>query len=256
MKQTRILMGMPVTVEVIGNQISESVFEDVYNFFEAVDERFSTYKPASEISRINTGQLAAGDSSEEMQEIFHLAEITRQQTRGYFDIERNGHIDPSGIVKGWAIYQAAGMLWQRGCTNFYVDAGGDVQTFGHNAEGEAWRVGIRSPFDPREIVKVVALTNSGIATSGTSMRGQHIYDPHDPGQRIDDVLSLTVIGPNVFDADRYATAAFAMGREGIDFIERLNGFEGYLIDRNHRATLTSGFRQYMVWGQASATGTA
>ena len=52
-----------------------------------------------------------------------------------------------------------------------------------------------------------------------------------------------MIGPNIYEADRFATAAFAMGRDGILFIEELQGFEGYMIDRNGMATLTSGFAE-------------
>ena len=64
---------------------------------------------------------------------------------------------------------------------------------------------------------------------------------HDPARPIEDIVSLTVIGPDVLEADRFATAGFAMGRAGILFIEQTPGLEGYLVDRNGRATLTSGF---------------
>lgn len=96
-----------------------------------------------------------------------------------------------------------------------------------------------------EIVKVLKLSNCGIATSGTYVRGQHIYDPYNVDEPITGVLSLTVIGPDVYDADRFATAAFAMGRDGILFIESLEGFEGYMIDDERRATFTSGFERYV-----------
>jgi len=57
---------------------------------------------------------------------------------------------------------------------------------------------------------------------------------------------VTVIGPNVYEADRFATAAFAMGRKGIEFIEKLVDFEGYMIDAQARATFTSGFERYVL----------
>ena len=84
-----------------------------------------------------------------------------------------------------------------------------------------------------------------MATSGTYIRGQHIYNPHNRVQTFDDIVSLTVIGPNIYEADRFATAAFAMGKSGIDFIESLPGFEGYIIDSNGIATMTSGFENYV-----------
>jgi len=159
---------------------------------------------------------------------------------------RNGQRDPSGLVKGWAIQAAADLLLNRQLTNFYIEAGGDIQVDGHNADDEAWRIGIRSPFHRDEVIKIVAVKSQGVATSGTYIRGQHIYDPHQPSARLEDVQSLTVIGPNIYEADRFATAAFAMGRRGIEFIEALPGFEAYMIDASQIATLTSGFGRYVV----------
>jgi thiamine biosynthesis lipoprotein len=79
-----------------------------------------------------------------------------------------------------------------------------------------------------------------MATSGIYFRGEHIYNPHNDSQ-VKEVVSLSVVGSNIYDADRFATAAFAMGREGINFIEKLEGFEGYQIDREGMATMTSNF---------------
>ena len=245
MKQTQLLMGMPITVEVVDAQAPADIFEQVFAYFTSVDQTFSTYKPTSEISRINNREITIEQASQDMRTIFALAERTKQETNGYFDIARDGIYDPSGVVKGWAIYQAAQIMRLAGCRNFYVDAGGDIQVVGKNSQGRPWCVGIRNPFNMHEIVKVLAVSNRGIATSGNSIRGQHIYNPKADGQLVTDVVSLTVIGPNIYEADRFATAAFAIGAEGIRFIERLEGFEGYMIDRHGQATFTSGFARYI-----------
>lgn len=238
-------MGMPVTVEVADASATKEIFDTVFSYFEYVDGKFSTYKDDSEISLINKREMTLEQSSEDMRTVFALAEQTRQETNGYFDIARNDTYDPSGIVKGWAIYNAAEILRQKGFENFYVDAGGDVQAVGKNSRGQNWQVGIRNPFNLDEIVKVLSVSNCGVATSGTYIRGQHIYNPKNDDQVITDVVSLTVIGPNVYEADRFATAAFAMGREGILFIENLDGFEEYMIDQDRQATFTSGFERYV-----------
>ena len=246
MKETRILMGMPVTLEVIDAHVTQQTIDKVYAYFEYVDQKFSTYKDTSEISKINRHELTVEDSSEDMRTIFALSEQTRLETDGYFDIQHDGKYDPSGLVKGWAIFQAAELLRQNGVYNFYVDAGGDIQISGKNSQGQDWRVGIRSPFNLNQIVKVITLTDCGVATSGTSIRGQHVYNPWNVQQPLTEVLSLTVVGPDVYEADRFATAGFAMGRSGIEFIERLDGFEGYMIDKLGRATLTSGFERVVL----------
>ena len=252
MKETRILMGMPISVEIAESDESAASAEDieaVYSYFTYVDDKFSTYKDTSEISLLNNKRLKFYRASPDMKLIFALAEQTKEETNGYFDIARDGHYDPSGIVKGWAIYNAAAILRSKGYQNFYVDAGGDIQADGKNSQGENWRVGIRSPFNLKQIVKVLSISNLGVATSGNYVRGQHIYDPKQPDPLSSEIVSLTVIGPNIYEADRFATAAFAMGRNGIKFIEGLDGFEGYMIDNAGIATLTSGFERYVIDGE-------
>ncbi len=246
MRQTRLLMGMPITVDVV-DATDTTRLDTAFSYFEAVDRRFSTYRDDSEISAINQARLDEADYSDEMREVFALAEQTKRESLGYFDIRKpGGGLDPSGIVKGWAIRNAARIIKESGARDFFIDAGGDIQSCGTNAAGKAWSVGIRSPFNETEIIKVVYPHCRGVATSGSYARGQHIYDPHDPGREAGEIVGLTVIGPDVFEADRFATAAFAMGRFGIAFIEEMPGLEGYMVDDRGRATLTSGFDGYCV----------
>ena len=110
MKQWRIVMGMPVTIEITGDSVDPAHFERLYSYFEHVEEVFSPYRATSETSRINSGLLRVEDSSEEMRTVIRLAEKTRVETKGYFDVNRDGVFNPVGIVKGWAVYQASEML--------------------------------------------------------------------------------------------------------------------------------------------------
>ena len=245
-RETRILMGMPITVEIVG-EAKAGLVDDVFAYFAAVDQRFSVFKPDSEISRINQNRLAEPDFSREMREVLALADRTKRESRGYFDIRRaDGTLDPSGIVKGWAIRNAASLIRASGVDNFYVDAGGDIQSGGKTADGKDWRIGIRSPFNEAEIIKVLVPKGRGIATSGSYVRGHHIYDPYQPLMQIADIVSLTVIAADVLEADRFATAAFAMGKSGIHFLQQQPDLEGYVVSVNGVATLTSGFGAFVT----------
>jgi len=239
-------MGMPITIEVADPHVTEADIAGIFDYFASVDRMFSTYKKESEISRLNSGELTKKQLSTDVRQILQLADDTRRESNGYFNINHKGKIDPSGIVKGWAIYNAAGLLKDHGFHNFYVDAGGDIQVSGKNEKGERWTVGIQNPFNREEIVKVVWLENKGIATSGLYVRGNHIYNPHKLEEPIIGIASMTVIGPTVYDADRFATAAFAMGERGIHFIEKLPGYDGYMIDEKGIATMTSRFERFVV----------
>lgn len=239
-------MGMPISVEIIDSNATESIFNKVFDYFTHVDEKFSTYKKTSEITAINEGRLKEDEWSGEMHLMFALCEETKKETGGYFDIKKpDGTLDPSGLVKGWSIWQASQIIQKDGFKNFYVDAGGDIQAGGKNADGDPWTVGIKNPWDQTQNVKIVNVTTQGVATSGTYIRGLHIYNPRNGNKPANDITSLTVIGPNIYEADRFATAAFAMGVHGTHFIERLPGFEAYAIDNNKMATMTSGFATYL-----------
>jgi thiamine biosynthesis lipoprotein len=244
MKRTELIMGMPITIEIVGTGVKKH-FEVVFDYFRQVDNRYSTYKPGSEISQINAGLLKAR-WTDEMKLVLGLCEQTRKDTKGYFNIKHNDKLDPSGLVKGWAINNAANLLRREQVTDFYIEAGGDIQVSGRDAGRQPWTVGIRNPFNINEIIKTLAVSSEGVATSGTYIRGQHIYDPFHPKQAINRVSSLTVIGHNIYEADRFATAAYAMGEAGIGFIESVPGLEGYMVTDDQLATYTSDFERYVV----------
>lgn len=238
-------MGMPTTVEICDSDAQKADLEEIFSFFRRVDRQFSPYKKTSEVMRINTGELELQDISTEMKEIIELGTATKEKTGGYFDMYHNGYFDPTGIVKGWAIQKARDLLKKRGFSHFFIEAGGDISVSGKNKKGKKWRVGIRHPFDRTSIVKVLEVENEGIATSGTYIRGEHISSPQAQKKR-DSIVSLTVIGPTILDADSFATAAFAMGEKGLQFIEQRRGFEAYMINKDGLAAQTSGFGKYIA----------
>ena len=246
MRETRLIMGMPISLAVLDAHARPHHLDHVFAEFTAIDAQFSPFKDDSEISRLNRGEISRDALTPRMREVFALCEKTKAETGGYFDIARpDGQLDPCGMVKGWAIQNAAALLGKMGFENFCVEAGGDIQCHGVNDEGGEWTVGIRNPFVPDEIVKVITPKGHGVATSGNYIRGDHIYNPHTGHYGSDNIVSITVIGPDVLEADRYATAAFAMGREGIYFIERTKGLEGYEIDASGTARMTSGLERYL-----------
>ena len=241
-KETRLIMGMPIVLMTPGESATNDNAEEVFSFFAFVDKTYSPFIESSIVSRISRGEVGEPKYTDELREILAIAKSTKRETNGYFDVWRKGNFDPSGIVKGWAIAKAAEILGKY-TDNFYIEAGGDIQVGGVNEDGDPWKIGIRNPFNRHQNIKVVTLKNSAIATSGTAIRGQHIYDPID-NKKLDEVVSITVIAPNIIDADRMATAAFAMGKKGIYFIEQLDGYEACAVMHDKTTITTTGWDQY------------
>lgn len=243
-KETRLIMGMPIVLMSPDESVTSESIEEVFSFFAYVDKTYSPFIESSIVSRISRGEIGEPEYSDELSEIMAIAKRTKRATGGYFDVWHKGIFDPSGIVKGWAIAKAAEILGKY-TRNFYIEAGGDIQVGGLNDAGGPWQIGIRNPFERHQNIKVVALKNSAIATSGTAIRGQHIYDPID-NKKLDDIASISVIAPNIIDADRMATAAFAMGAKGIYFIEQLDGYEACAVMHDKTTITTTGWNQYEV----------
>ena len=234
------VMGMPVTVQVVDDDAVDEALQEAFDDFALLDQTFSPFLADSEVSRINRCELLPEDAGRLMHQAIDLCRLYEQATDGYFSAWVNGRFDPSGLVKGWAIDRACSLLDRRGYKNFFVDAGGDVQTRGRNAEGGPWRVGVRHPVQRDKVACVVLASGLAVATSGTYEKGEHVLDPHS-GKAANEWLSLTIVGPDILLADVYATACFAMGVAGLDFVTRVTGYEAFAIDHQMRAAHTAGF---------------
>src|SRR5258708_36779635 len=120
MREARLLMGMPITVD-IGGASDAALVDTVFDYFEHIDRRFSTYRTDSEISAINRGDLPVRDWSGEMMEVVALAPQTRTETDGSFDIPKpDGSLDPSGIVTRWAIRNAPCTVRRAGTRRCFI----------------------------------------------------------------------------------------------------------------------------------------
>jgi FAD:protein FMN transferase len=233
-------MGMPVTVNVVDADAEDPAIEEVFDDFSMLDRTFSPFLAESAVSRINDGELALADAGQFVAQALDLCRMYERATDGYFSAWIGDRFDPSGLVKGWAIDRACSILDRHGYRDYFVDAGGDVQTRGRNAEGGPWRVGVRHPINRDKVACVVLARGLAVATSGTYEKGPHILDPHD-GKPADTLLSFTVVGPDILQADVYATAGFVMGIAGLEFVARSAGYEAFAIDHDLRATYTIGF---------------
>jgi thiamine biosynthesis lipoprotein len=242
------VMGMAVSIHV-RDQVEPTVLEPALAYLHDIDARFSTYRPDSEISRLGRGTISLQECARDVRTVLHLADALRLRTGGYFDALRTSAdgsltLDPSGVVKGWAIDGATHYLSDAGVRSFCINAGGDVVVRGVDA-WDRWRIGIRHPRDPHSVFAVVEATNLCVATSGTYERGAHIIDPH-TGLPPTGLASLTVFGPRLAIVDAYATAAFAMGEAGVGWVARQHGYGVCAVTEAMRVVYNDEFSQRRV----------
>ena len=196
-----------------------------------IDDRFSTWKPESELSRLRAGEI--DQSSDLMDQVYELSAHACDLSGGFFDPwKMPGGFDPTGLVKGWAAERALSVLVEWGICGGLVNAGGDVCVF----PGEPYRVGVRHPWEPDSLCAVVSTTSS-VATSGVYERGNHLTNPF--GGDIA-AVSATVVGGRLAFSDALATALAVGGKEVLYHLEQIEGVEGFFIDPHGAMFKTSG----------------
>ena len=235
-------MGTGVSIDIPG--ADEAIFENVFERLADIDGRFSTYKPNSEVSRFIGGEIVEKNLSQELKKIIKACKNAEQQTGGLFSAWAGREFDPSGYVKGWAINEGAKIIKKAEHKTFCIGIGGDILAASNS--DKIWNIGIQDPRNKTKILNKLSIKNGAIATSGTSARGMHIINPKTV-QPADSILSITVIGPNIIDADVLATAAFVQGEFGLNFIGgQVKGYEGLMVDKRGQVSMTHGMQTLLA----------
>jgi thiamine biosynthesis lipoprotein len=242
------VMGMPVSLAMRGRHAADAAGAAAWDAAVAVlrdvDAVFSTYRPDSVISRLGRGELDPADCPPEVAEVLGLGALAEQESGGAFAVRRAGPdgavvLDPSGVVKGWAVERAAAPLRALAETDVCLSAGGDLLCRTLDPDGVPWRIGIEDPWDTRRVLAVVPVTTGAVATSGTAHRGQHLVDAR-TGRPPSGIASVTVIGESLAWADIDATAAWVQGQGAAAWLATRPGRTGFVVWADGSTTTVTG----------------
>lgn len=240
-------MGIPMSIDIRGEEDPSDAAERAFRELHDADDRFSTYRPDSEVSRMRDGDLSG--ASEQFRDVVTIGSAMAEASAGAFRIRRpDGSWDLDGVVKGWAAARAAHSLTLAGIRHFCLNAGGDVVVSGSPGGGDRWNVGVRSPYEPERMLAVLAVTDAAVATSGAYERGAHIVDGRTEEPAIG-LQSATVVADDLTTADVLATAVFALGPNGVTWALD-HGARGVIAVDAHGRLLTAGHLAFAVAGHS------
>jgi thiamine biosynthesis lipoprotein len=164
-------------------------------------------------------------------------DLVRIEGKSRVCLEHDGmSITLGGIAKGAIMDRAAQVLKANDVPRGLVDAGGDVSSFGDGV----FKVGIQDPSSPDKLFGVITLPAGGVVTSGdyerfVTIQGKnysHIIDPR-TGRPADELVSVTIMGPDATNADALATAISVLGKErGIELMNRLPNFRAIIMSHD------------------------
>jgi len=230
-------MGFPVSLAVRGRHADDAAgrraWEDAVDSLARAESVFSTYRADSWISRLDRGEVDVVDCPPEVAEVLALGDAAADASGGAFSVHRPRRdggfgLDPSGVVKGWALERAAAALRALPETDFCLSGGGDLLCRTLDPAAEPWRIGIEDPFAPQRLLARVPVSTGAVATSGTAHRGAHVVDAR-TGAAPAAVAQVTVVGASLTWADIDATAAFALGPDAATWLSTRAGRTGLVV---------------------------
>ncbi len=160
----------------------------------------------------------------------HPATLLRQQglvgpqglqldaDRGTARLARAGmRLDLGGIAKLPILQAGLRTLARQGVQDALINGGGDVLCSG-TLQGRPWRVGLRDPRAPQQLLGVLALSGGVVAASGDYERGfelagrryHHILDPRS-GQPSQGLQGLALVAPSVEAVNGWGAAMMVAG---------------------------------------------
>ncbi|SDG46575.1 FAD:protein FMN transferase [Epilithonimonas hungarica] len=156
--------------------------------------------------------------------------------------EQGMRIGFGGIGKGYAAEMAKRLLQQRGVVSGIVNASGDLTTWGNQADGKPWTIGIADPDHSKQPFSYMNITDMAVATSGNyekfvvinGKKYSHTINPK-TGMPVSGVKSVTVFCPNAEIADAMATPVSIMGIDAaLNMVDQINHLECVIIDDQNK----------------------
>ena len=223
----------------------------VREIFRQTEARFSLFDPASELSRVASGQLALSGASAELRDTYARAVHWRNLSGGAFTPHRpDGVIDLNGIVKAEAIATAGDALSAAGCQQWSVNLGGDL-LIARDAPEALRSVGLADPRDDAALLAAIVLDGGrrAVASSGSAQRGDHIWRSDQPV--VSPFLQVTVVADDIVTADVLATAIVAGGPEALDALSERFEVDIMTVDHDGRLLCTPGLRRAFASAEAA-----
>ncbi len=168
--------------------------------------------------------------------------LLNRENQTVFLKEKGMRIGFGGIGKGYAAEMAKRLLQKRGVASGIVNASGDLTTWGNQADGKPWTIGIADPENAQQPFSYMNITDMAIATSGNyekfvvigGKKYSHTINPK-TGMPVSGVKSVTIFCPNAEIADAMATPVSIMGIDSaLNMVNQINHLECIIIDEQDK----------------------
>jgi len=202
------------------------VIEKALEYARLTNGRFDpTIGPLVELWGIGTSEarIPSAGEIEKTKKLVNYKNLKLNKEDNSIKFEKeNMKIDLGGIAKGYAADEVRNIVKNAGIGSAYVNLGGNVLVIGGKEDGTPWKIGIQDPREARgSVMASLEIRDKTVVTSGNYERYfrkdgvlyHHILNPETGKPSRNELLSVSIISKDSFEADVLSTSAFILGRK-------------------------------------------
>ena len=161
-------------------------------------------------------------------------------------------LDLGALAKGYIADKVKALLLERGVTSGVIDLGRNIMLIGEKPDGAAFSIGVQSPTNPGDLLRVLALRDKSLVTSGTyeryfeheGQRYHHVLDPFTGFPADQGLSAVTILSDSSLWGDALSTACLLLGVEkGIALVDTIPDAEALFVRTDGTVVTTAGFPQ-------------
>lgn len=187
-------------------------------------------------------------------------EVRTENNKSYL-VKHNKDIklDLATVGEGLGADAVAAKLVKEGYKNFMVNVAGASRSYGVNAKGKKWRLGIEDPTSPeRRVFVPICALDKAVTTAGsyrnyfkdetTGKIFSHAIDPKTGYPVTHKTLSVTVVSDSAFESDALDTGLLVLGAQKALDWGKEHGYAIATIEYDKGKPLfryTDNFKQYL-----------
>ena len=180
--------------------------------------------------------------------LVNFRDLLLDEASGTAYLRRRGmRIDLGGIAKLPILEAGMHVLKRHGIANAMINGGGDVRVSGQ-LDGRDWRVGVRDPRAPEQLLGKLSLSEGFVAASGDyeryfmrdGRRYHHILDPK-TGQPTTGPHGVVLVGRDLSAINGLGAAIMVAGADmGRSLLAPLAGVDALIVARNQGVWMSPG----------------
>lgn len=199
----------------------------------------------------NGGHYPTAEELSAARGLLGMDNLVLDEANGAAYLARPGmRLDLGALAKGYIADKVKALLLSRGVKSGVIDLGRNILLIGEKPEQEPFSIGIQSPDASGELLRVLALRDKSLVTSGTyeryfDYRGQryhHVLDPFTGFPADRGLLAVTILSGSSLLGDALSTSCLLLGvEEGLALIDSIPEAEALFVRTDGSVITSSNF---------------